>query len=157
MYTDVVYRHDSVMHVAFNCCRSIHSVLAPERDSDTSVPHIRIGVHHREVLHGTSRTSSQAQGAFLSGPVHGSTRHLQVRNASLCICKLNRYRHISVRVGLPIPPTCLKACEFVKSALIMRKPRHEIWRFSEFGVNTLASVILWKLGPRICRQMPAVV
>ena len=49
----------------------------------------------------------------------------------LCICKLNRYRHISVRVGSPIPQTCLKACKIDNLALIVRKPRHENRRFSE--------------------------
>ena len=51
--------------------------------------------------------------------------------ALLCICKLNRYRHISVRVGPLIPHKNLKACEFRKSAVILRQPRHEIWRFPE--------------------------
>ena len=49
----------------------------------------------------------------------------------LCICKLNRYRHISVRVGPPIPQTCLKACKIGNLALILRNPRHENRRFSE--------------------------
>ena len=49
----------------------------------------------------------------------------------LCICKLNRYRHISVRVGPPIPETCLKACKIGNLALILRNPRHENRRFSE--------------------------
>ena len=52
--------------------------------------------------------------------------------ALLCICKLNRYRHISVRVGPPIPQTCLKACKIGNLALILRNPRHS---FSFFGIR----------------------
>ena len=43
----------------------------------------------------------------------------------------NRYRHIYVRKGAPIPQTCLKACKIDNLALILRDPRHENRRFSE--------------------------
>ena len=47
-----------------------------------------------------------------------------------------------MRVGHPIPQTCLKACEFGKSALILRKPRHGIWRFSESEGTIFAQFLL---------------
>ena len=59
------------------------------------------------------------------------TVNLRVPHTLLCICKLNRYRHISVRVGPPEPQTCLKACDFCKSALILRKPRQRKECFPE--------------------------
>ena len=44
-----------------------------------------------------------------------------------CICKLNRHRHVSVRVCPPIPQTCLKTC---KSFLyIFRNLRNTISTF----------------------------